>query len=275
MKISVLIENTAPEGLTAEWGLSLHIVHDGKNYLLDAGSTDVFAENARLMGIDLKNVDAAVLSHAHYDHSGGLDAFCAINDRAPVYIRSSAAENCYSWHRRFPKYIGVQKGVLKKWAHRFVRAEGDYAIAPGVMLLPHRDDALKAKGRAAQMYIRKGILLVPDEFRHEQSLIFEMGEGIVIFSSCSHSGVDSILDEVTQSYPGKTILAMIGGFHLVRTPPREVRLLAERLKKMGAPQLYTGHCTGDTAMAILSEVLPDRVHAMTTGMQFAIGEENA
>ena len=62
MKISVLIENTAPEGLTAEWGLSLHIAHDGKNYLLDAGSTDVFAENARLLGIDLKNVDAAVLS---------------------------------------------------------------------------------------------------------------------------------------------------------------------------------------------------------------------
>lgn len=273
MKITVLIENTAPEGLTAEWGLSLHIEHEGKRYLLDAGSSDAFAANARALGINLEDVDAVVLSHAHFDHSGGLDAFCAANDRAPVYIRSSAAENCYSWHRRFPKYIGVQKGVLKKWQSRFVRAEGDFVIEPGVTLLGHRDDNLRAKGKAAQMYVRKGLLLLPDEFKHEQSLVFEVNGGIVIFSSCSHSGVDSILDEITHAYPNKPIHAMIGGFHLVRTPPREVRLLAERLKKMGAPQLYTGHCTGDAAMSILAEVLPDRVHCMTTGMRFEIGED--
>lgn len=271
MKITVLIENTAPEGLTAEWGLSLHIEHAGKSYLLDAGSTDTFAANARALGIRLEDVDAAVLSHAHFDHSGGLDGFCAANSRAPVYIRSAAAENCYSWHRRFPKYIGVQKGVLKKWESRFVRTDGDFAIAPGVALIPHRDDRLRTKGKAAQMYVRRGILLLPDEFKHEQSLVFEVDDGIVIFSSCSHSGVDSILDEITQVFPGKSILAMIGGFHLVRTPPREVRLLAERLKKMGAPQLYTGHCTGSAAMEILAEALPDRVHPMTTGMRFEIG----
>jgi len=275
MEITVLIENTAPEGLMAEWGLSLHIRHEGKNYLLDAGGSDAFAANARALGIDLADVDAAVLSHAHFDHSGGLDEFCTVNDHAPVYIRAEAAENCYSWHRRLPKYIGVQKGVLKKWQKRFVRIKGEATIAPGVALLPHTDDRLRAKGKAAQMYVRKGIFLAPDEFRHEQSLVFELKRGIVIFSSCSHSGVDSILDEVTRAYPGKPILAMIGGFHLVRTPPREVHLLAERLKKMGAPQLYTGHCTGDAAMDILAQVLPDRVHTMITGMRFAIEEAGA
>ena len=275
MKITVLIENSAPEGLAAEWGLSLHIEHAGKNYLLDAGSTAIFAENAKALGIDLKKVDAAVLSHAHYDHSGGLDAFCTMNERALVYIRQTTAENCYSWHKRFPKYIGVQKGVLKRWADRFVRVDGRFSIAPGISLLPHEDDALKAKGKAAQMYVRKGLLLFPDEFHHEQSLVFEVDAGIVIFSSCSHSGVDSILDEIARAYPGKPVLAMVGGLHLFRTPPREVRLLAERLTKMGAPQLYTGHCTGDAAMEILSEILPGRVHAMSTGMKFEIGEEGA
>lgn len=275
MKVTVLIENTAPEGLNAEWGLSLHIQHDGKNYLLDAGSTDVFAANAQALSVDLKRVDAAVLSHAHYDHSGGLDAFLTANDRAKVYIRRETAENCYSWHKRFPKYIGVQKGVLKKWEGRFERVDGHFSMAPGVNLIPHDDAALKAKGKAAQMYVRKGFLLIPDEFRHEQSLVFEVERGIVIFSSCSHSGVDSILNEITKVYPGRDILAMVGGFHLFRTPPREVRLLAERLKKMGSPQLYTGHCTGDAAMEIFAEVLPGRVHAMTTGMRFEIGEEKA
>lgn len=275
MRITVLIENTAPEGLTAEWGLSLYIEHEGRRYLLDAGSSNAFAQNARSLGISLEDVDAAVLSHAHYDHSGGLAAFCSLNERAPVYIRREAGENCYSWHRRLPKYIGVQKGVLKKWERRFVRADGTFSIAPGVALLPHSDVSLKAKGKAAQMYVRRGLWLFPDEFRHEQSLVFETNGGLVIFSSCSHSGVDSILDEASKAYPNRPILAMVGGFHLVRTSPREVRLLAERLKRMGAPQLYTGHCTGDAAMEILAEALPDRVHAMTTGMRFEIGEADA
>lgn len=272
MKITVLIENTAPEGLTAEWGLSLYIEHDGLRYLLDAGSSDAFAENARALGVPLEKVDAAVLSHAHYDHSGGLDAFCMLNDHAPVYIRSSAKENCYSWHRRLPKYIGVQRGVLKKHEKRFVRVEGDHEIAAGVTLTAHRATDLKARGKAAQMYLRKGILLVPDEFRHEQSLVFDTAEGLVIFNSCSHSGVDSILDETAQIFPGRPIRAMVGGFHLVRTPPREVRLLAQRLLKMGVPELYSGHCTGDAAMEILHQTLPGRVHTMTTGMRFEIGD---
>lgn len=270
MKVTVLIENTAPEGLTAEWGLSLSIEHDGRLYLLDAGGSDAFVGNARALGIPLENVDAAVLSHAHFDHSGGLDAFCGLNDHAPVYIRRDAEENCYSWHRRFPKYIGLQRGVLKKHSGRFVRVDGDFSIAEGVMLVPHKELGLEMRGKAAEMYVRRGILLRPDGFRHEQSLVFETDGGLVIFSSCSHSGVDSILDEIVQTFPGKHVRAMVGGFHLVRTPPREVRLLAERLKKMGVPELYTGHCTGDAAMEILESTLPGHVHRMETGMHFEL-----
>lgn len=272
MKVTVLIENTAPEGLIAEWGLSLHIEFQGKSYLLDAGASDSFVKNADALGIDLERVDAAVLSHAHFDHSGGLDAFCDRNQHAKIFVRGSVRENCYSWHRRFPKYIGVQKGVLKKREQRFERVENDFSIAPKVMLVPHKAENLRKTGKAAQMYIRKGIWLFPDEFSHEHSLVFEMDRGLVIFSSCSHSGVDSILDEIGRTFPGKPICAMVGGFHLVRTPPREVRMLAERLRKMGVPEMYTGHCTGDQAMAILQEELPGHVHSMETGMVFEIEE---
>lgn len=272
MKVTVLIENTAPDGLTAEWGLSLHIAFEGKSYLLDAGGSDAFVQNAKVLGVELENVDAAILSHAHFDHSGGLDAFCGLNDRAKVFVRNSVRENCYSWHRRFPKYIGVQRGMLKKHAQRFERVDGDCVIAPGVTLVPHKEEGLKAKGRAAEMYIRKGLRLIPDGFDHEQSIVFETERGLVIFSSCSHSGVDSILDEIGRTFPGRQVCAMIGGFHLVRTPPREVRLLAQRLRKMGVPELYTGHCTGDQAMEILREELPGHVHSMETGMMFEIDE---
>jgi len=272
VKVTVLIENTAPEGLVAEWGLSLHIAFQGKKYLLDAGGSDAFVQNARALGVELESVDAAILSHAHFDHSGGLDAFCGMNDRAKIFVRSTVGENCYSWHRRFPKYIGIQRGMLKKHAQRFKRVDGDYEITPGVMLVPHKAEGLKVKGRAAEMYIRKGLWLTADGFGHEHSLVFDTQRGLVIFSSCSHSGVDSILDEIGRTFPGKPVCAMIGGFHLVRTPPREVRLLAQRLRKMGVPELYTGHCTGEQAMEILREELPGHVHGMETGMVFEIEE---
>lgn len=270
MKITVLIENAAPENLKAEWGLSLLIEHGGKKYLLDASASPAFIDNAKALGIELSDVDAAVLSHAHFDHSDGLDAFCDLNDRAPVYIRKGAGENCYSWHRRFPKYIGVQRGVLQKRSDRLVRVDGDYVMECGVMLIPHKASDLKQRGKAAQMYVRKGLWLFPDEFRHEHSLVFDLPTGLVVFSSCSHSGIDSILDEIAKTFPGKKVRAVVGGLHLVRTPPREVNLLAQRLLKMGVPELYIGHCTGEQAMEILERELPGHVHRMETGMIFEL-----
>ncbi len=272
MKVTVLIENSAPEGLTAEWGLSLFIECQDGRYLLDAGGSEAFADNARKLGVALEAADAAILSHGHYDHSGGLDAFCKINDHAMIFIRESVGENCYSWHKTFPKYIGVQRGMMKRNRDRFARVQGDHYIAKHVILVPHKDDKLSEKGKRAEMYVRRGLILRPDGFRHEQSLVFDLPGGLVIFSSCSHSGVDSILDEVGRTFPGKPIRAMVGGFHLVRTPPREIHLLAQRLEGMGVPELYTGHCTGDAAMEILEKALPGHVHRMETGMTFEIAE---
>ena len=102
MKITVLIDNNANEGLKAEWGLSLLIKHKGAVYLADTGATDAFAENAAALGIDLSTVDACVLSHAHFDHAGGLRSFFARNRRAsstmsfPWGLSTSASSGGFS-----------------------------------------------------------------------------------------------------------------------------------------------------------------------------------
>lgn len=272
MRITTLIENTAPEGLIAEWGLSLYIECGGKRVLLDAGTTSAFADNAKKLGVDLSKVDFAVLSHAHYDHSGGLDAFCDLNSDAPIYIRSSVRENCYSQAEDMRKYIGVQRGLLKKRADRFVRVDGDHVVSPGIVLVPHKQADMRDRGRRAKMCVRKWWFYRPDDFSHEHSLVFDLPSGLVIFNSCSHGGVDAILDEVARTFPGKPIRAMIGGFHLFRMTDRQVHGLAQRLKKAGAPHLYTGHCTGERAVEILSETMPGRVHKLETGLVFELNE---
>ena len=74
---------------------------------------------------------------------------------------------------------------------------------------------------------------IPDDFRHEHSLVFEMGDGVVVFNSCSHAGADNIINEVMKAYPGKRIIAMIGGFHLFNKSDEYVRAFARRVGDTG------------------------------------------
>ena len=105
MKITSLVENTCSNGnYDVEHGLSLYIETEDKKILFDMGQTDLFVKNANIMGVDLSDVDVAVLSHGHYDHGGGLGKFLEINQKAPVYLSRYAFGKYYNGSS---KYIGL------------------------------------------------------------------------------------------------------------------------------------------------------------------------
>ena len=108
--------------------------------------------------------------------------------------------------------------------------------------------------------------MLPDDFAHEQSLVFETPKGLVVFNSCSHGGADTIIKEVAATFADRRIIALIGGFHLFMTPEKEVRALAERIRATGIERVYTGHCTGTKAFQILKEELGDQVEQLSTGL---------
>ena len=113
MRIITLIEDTLPTGndkLTAQHGLSLHISWEGKRILFDTGASDLFSRNADTLGVDLRVMDAAVLSHHHYDHGGGLAHFFELNANTKVFLRKAPDGDCYFKASRFPRrYIGLDK----------------------------------------------------------------------------------------------------------------------------------------------------------------------
>ena len=84
MKCKILIDNTPFGQYCAEWGLAVYIEYNGKKLLLDTGASPLFADNAEKMGVDLSEIDFGILSHAHYDHSLGMDAFFRVNAKADV-----------------------------------------------------------------------------------------------------------------------------------------------------------------------------------------------
>ncbi len=273
MKIITLIENTTENELVCEHGLSFYIEYRGKAYLLDAGQSALFADNAKRLGLDLKRVDKAVLSHAHYDHAGGFAAFAKENLHAAVYMQEAAKNNCLSTKADGMEDIGIPAAVRESLEGRICYVDGDMQIDEGVYLIAHHREGLAERGRQMHMYTEREGHCEYDDFSHEQSLVFRLEEGLVVLNSCSHGGVDLILEEVASTFPGQKILAMLGGFHLMgskgpdsmRESEQQVADLGTKLLYMDVDKLYTGHCTGTKAFPILKDVLGDRLELLTTG----------
>ena len=275
MNVTVLMENTAPEGcgLTPEHGLSLYIEHRGKKLLLDAGSSGKFADNALALGVDLSAVEAAALSHGHYDHADGLRRFFQVNSGAKVYLRPGAAGPYFARDPGGYRFIGIGRDIWADFRDRFVEVEGVYPLAPGAWLTPGtvRDPAFA--GQAADLLVKQGEdRFVPDDYRHEQSLVLEEERGLAVFNSCSHGGIVNIVRGVLEQFPGKRVFAVVGGLHMfgkgdsgMNCTPEYVFRVADALKGLGVEELCTGHCTGEPALALLKRRFGPGCHALATG----------
>ena len=231
MKITVLAENTPGAGLEAEHGLSLLVETADCRFLFDMGQTDLFARNARALGVDLREADFAVLSHGHYDHGGGLGTFLTLNDRAPVYINRSAFEPHYNAADR---YIGLDPAL--EGHDRLVIAADGQRIAPGLTLFC-RDPAGAGAFDTGGLQVLEEGRLQPEDFRHEQYLLAEEGGKKILFSGCSHRGILRIMDRYRPD-------VLIGGFHLSKLPLDGA--LRDYGRELNAfPAVYwTCHCTG-------------------------------
>lgn len=265
MKATVLVDNIGYGNLQGEWGLSIYIEYEEKKILLDAGASGLFVKNAEKMKIDLKAVDYAVLSHAHYDHSDGMKDFFLINDKAKFYLREQAKENCYFRKWILKRYIGMPKGILQESGDRIEYISGDYKLTDGVMIIPHKTEGLSSVGKRENMYVREDSGWRADDFSHEQSLVFDTASGLVIFNSCCHGGAGKIIKEVSAAYPDKKVYALIGGFHLYNKSKQEVTELAKQIKDTGIEKIYTGHCTGK-AYDILEQELGEHICKLRVGL---------
>ena len=222
-KITIIVDNKEFNGIPGEWGLSVLVRYGDKKILLDAGSSNLFLDNMKKLGIDVMDIDFAVLSHAHYDHANGLPAFLERNTKAKLYLRESTAPDCYTKKWVFRKYIGIPRYMMAKYSDRIEIVSGDYELTDGVWLIPHKTEGLDSIGKRENMFRKTSKGLIPDDYSHEQSLVFETDKGLVILNSCSHGGTANIINEVKRTFPDKKVYGLIGGFHLFNKRDDEIR----------------------------------------------------
>ena len=282
MKITTLIENKPSKtdsNLVAEWGLSLHIAFNGHDILLDTGASGAFARNAGHLAVDIASIDAAVLSHHHYDHGGGLRQFFELNSKAKVYLGEPPAGDCFGKAFGFlNKYIGLDKTLAIDYAKRFETIRQPAEILPDVFLIPrvHCSNAKPAGNK--HLFLKKDHAFTHDDFAHEIIMVIKENGKLAVFTGCSHNGVLNILDTGTSMFKGVPVKAVIGGFHLVAMPifnvmaesKRVVRDLARSILDYPVEVTYTGHCTATQAFGVLKSVMGDRITEIETGSRFDV-----
>ena len=263
MKIHCLIENTtSSHALIAEHGLSLLIEACGKRILFDMGASPAFASNAERLGIDLQAVDAAIISHGHYDHGGGLPRFLELNSHAPIRVAPHAFDPHFNASGRD---IGLN-ATLSDHPRIKSTTKPSYQLAPGLTLIAADSIPGIYPAEGTGMSTETGGVRVPDDFRHEQYLFIEETGQRVLISGCSHRGILNIATHFRAD-------ALIGGFHLMNADPvseaQRLTQIADTLREL--PTIYyTGHCTGDAAFALLKSRMGAQLHAFSTGQLIEI-----
>lgn len=266
MKISVLMENTsfAPPFI-AEHGLSLFIETKRHKILFDTGQTGAFADNAEQLGIDLNDVDLAVISHGHNDHGGGLARFLEYNHHAPVYIRENAFDRYY--HEP-----NLYRGLDHSLCHN-----NQLVFTGDSLKINDELELLSCNGmKAVYPTYNFGLCrlekdtLVPDDFSHEQSLLIREGEHTVLLSGCSHKGVCNMTQWLHPDI-------LIGGFHFKGIPldAQGCRALDQAAAVLSAmPTVYyTGHCTGTEQYTYLKRKMGNQLHSFSSGQTFEIASD--
>lgn len=285
MKVTVLLENATPTSrLSARHGLSLWVEAAGKRILFDMGPDAAFLANAEELGIDVATADAAVLSHGHADHGGGLGAYLAAADargaQVPVFVRAHAFDVHLSGSGERRHAISLDPALADD-ARLVTVADDVHDIANGLTLFvtprrPHPEPASNARLFAvpdavpdAEPAGAADAEVVADNFSHEQSLLVREGGRAVLISACSHAGILNIMDEA-ERLAGAPLDAVVAGFHLMApsslssADDAAVRALARELAARPA-RYFTFHCTGLSAYGVLRDELGPRVSYLACG----------
>lgn len=269
MRIITVIEDTcgAPE-CSYEHGLCMYVETDKHKLLLDTGATSAFADNALRLGIDLRQVDTVVLSHGHYDHSGGILEFAKINPSADIFMQKKAAGDYYHGER----YIGIDKEIAELPTVHML--DGDYRIDDELYLFSDiAGRRFWPQSNRVLSKIQDGKML-QDDFTHEQCLVVSHDGKNILLSGCAHNGILNILDRYKSIYNRMPDM-VISGFHMMKKTEynnQEVSIIEEtanELKKLDTI-FYTGHCTGQMAFDIMHEIVGEKLKQIHSGEEIYI-----
>ena len=230
VSLLVLFDNNAYRaGLETGWGFSCLVLGASKTILFDTGANGaLLLRNMKKLGVDPRELDMVVLSHAHQDHIGGLDAVLSVNPEVEIYLLSSFPDSFKQLARKRARRVIEVPEVTQAGSPRLSSLQ----IAPGVYTT--------------------GALQGPQGSMDEQSLVIDTRRGLVVVTGCSHPGILDIL-RVARRMLGKEILLVLGGFHLWKRSSSAIQEIVSTFRSLGVRHPGPTHCSGARARQLFEE----------------------
>ena len=237
MEVKILFNGSSNhDGLSVGWGLSFLI--DNK-IVFDTGEKGhLLINNINKLKVDLLLVEAVVVSHDHWDHTGGLWGILEKRPKINVF-------GCPGFSEDFKEKVKASNGCLAE-------ISGFSEISKNIYIT----------GEIVGQYKDKDI--------SEQAMVIDTDKGLTVITGCSHPGVLKILDVVKKKFPKKKFYAVFGGFHLVNKQPRNNDTLVNAFKEFGVKKVGPTHCSGEEAEKAFREIYKDDFLSMKVGDNIVI-----
>lgn len=273
LRITVLVENTAQRrGVYGEHGLSFWLETGGRRILFDAGQSEILFHNAQTLGITLPSLDALVLSHGHYDHTGGVDRVLRNAEGTSVFMHPDALTENYARNQDGTgRYAGISEQNRRGIAENAetVEAVKPVEIAEGFSLtgpIPRLTDFEDTGGP----FYKDAECTEEDTMQDDQAAFVDTAEGVAVILGCAHAGVINTLLYVKELLPKRPIYTVIGGMHLVNAGASRMAKTVETLRELNVKYLFPLHCTGFHATARLWKEFPDQVASAPVGSRLEL-----
>lgn len=246
LKITILVDNEAKEGLAKEHGFAAWIEAGDKRILFDTGHEGALQKNVEKLGIDLTKADTLVISHGHKDHTGTLDRFLAINDQAELYFANEIHTERY-WYKPNPDLYGMPEASRKAFEalpkSRLHSLKSYHYLAPGVGITGPVPRLNSFENTGGTFYFDSNLGDV-DPIDDDQSMWFETDDGLLILLGCCHSGLSNTIDYIRKISGVDKIHGVLGGMHLLQANEERLEKTFNIMREWNAKFLVPCHCTG-------------------------------
>lgn len=255
--VTILIDNHAGPGCISEHGFSLWIEAVGKNILFDTGQHgEVLFENAKALNMDLPTTDALILSHGHYDHTGGMPELLKAAPQADIYYHPDLFTTRYAVTDDIAKNVSISdssKDILSKvQANKIHRVSRPEKVADNVFITGEIPRVTDFETTGGNFHLNQAGT-APDHLLDDLAIWIETDLGLVVCTGCCHSGIINTLQHIKNISNSTTIHTLIGGLHLLNASNQRLTRTIQELSNFSIQQLVPCHCTGDRATELLKQ----------------------